>query len=168
LVSAALTDAVLVIAGREVGVHEVGGQNRGPRVEQYLAAVGVGPGSSWCVAFIYWCFAQAAGQLGVLNPMPRTGGGHKLWDRSPEHCHVGLPRPGAIAVEDHGSGLSHVWLVAGLIGDGQGMMRTIEGNTDHLGSRNGYEVARRQRLIENPRLLGYVDFGQPRPPELVA
>ncbi|MGH7391749.1 MAG: peptidoglycan-binding domain-containing protein, partial [Candidatus Rokuibacteriota bacterium] len=76
-VAAAARDAMLGkaigIAAAEVGVLEQPpGSNRGPRVDQYLRAVGLDPAGgsfAWCAAFVYWCFDQAAHGLGRGNPV---------------------------------------------------------------------------------------------------
>lgn len=33
--------------------------NSGPKVDQYLKAVGADPGNAWCMAFVCWCHEQA-------------------------------------------------------------------------------------------------------------
>ncbi len=45
--------------------------NRGPEVDVYLRRAGVEPGLSWCCAFVYWCFDEAA----------QAGGGRTPWSR---------------------------------------------------------------------------------------
>ena len=51
----------LKIATSQLGVQEEPrGSNDGPEVSQYLKAVGLAPGYSWCMAFVYWCAAKAA------------------------------------------------------------------------------------------------------------
>jgi hypothetical protein len=52
-------DVALAEASRHV--REVGGNNHGPRVKQYLAEVGLPEGYPWCDAFVSWCFHKAAG-----------------------------------------------------------------------------------------------------------
>jgi len=50
----------LDIAWQERGVHEVGFNNRGKRVEQYQRADGLpGTGYSWCMSFVQWCYLKA-------------------------------------------------------------------------------------------------------------
>lgn len=49
----------LDVALGEVGVKERGGNNRGPDVEKYLGAVGLGRGNPWCAAFTSWCRIEA-------------------------------------------------------------------------------------------------------------
>lgn len=51
------------------------GSNSGTFVERYLAAVGLGPGNPWCMAFIVLRLVKAAHSLALTipNEMPRTG-----------------------------------------------------------------------------------------------
>lgn len=56
--------------------------NRGPRVDEYLCRAGVDVGLSWCCAFVYWCFADAAENLGRPNPMVKTAGCLDHWNRA--------------------------------------------------------------------------------------
>jgi len=59
-----LLAAVLQFASGEVGMMEDPLEsNRGPRIDQYLRAVGLDPAAGsfpWCAAFVYFCFQQAA------------------------------------------------------------------------------------------------------------
>src|SRR5262249_2899659 len=75
---------VVEIARGEIGVQEVPPySNGGPRVEEYLHSVGLGKGLSWCAAFVYWCYEQAAKELGVKNPLVKTAGCLDAWNRAP-------------------------------------------------------------------------------------
>ncbi len=61
------------------------GSNRGPRVDQYVTAVGLDPSDgsfAWCAAFVYWCFQQAANALRVPNPAIKDAGVLDLWSRA--------------------------------------------------------------------------------------
>jgi hypothetical protein len=52
--------------------------NRGPRIDKYLAHANHLPedsnkaGEAWCGIFVYWCYSQAAKELNIPNPLPRT------------------------------------------------------------------------------------------------
>lgn len=43
---------------RQLGVRESGGNNQGWKVAQYLESVGLGPGNSWCAAYVHWVLEQ--------------------------------------------------------------------------------------------------------------
>ena len=156
--SAALTARVLEVAAGEVGVKEVG-INRGERVELYQATVGIPPGSSWCAAFVFFCFEQAARDLGLVNPLPKTGGVHKMFRRSPEPYRIFHPLPGAVYFHDSGCGLGHAGIVESVAGD---HIVGIEGNTNEAGDREGDGVARKVRRFAYIN-LGMIDFAKPIP-----
>ena len=50
---------LIELASHEVGTHEVGGNNRGPRIEQYQAATWLKPAPwPWCSAFLCWILRE--------------------------------------------------------------------------------------------------------------
>jgi hypothetical protein len=168
--SAPLLAAVIVFAGTQVGVMEQPpGSNRGPQVDKYVRSVGLDPSGqfAWCVAFIYFCFEQAAQKLGRSNPMIKTGGVMDHWNRAGEK---GIPRitaakatgnpalvkPGHIFVISTGGGLGHSGLVERVTG---GKLVTIEGNTNDGGSRNGVGVFRRSMRSVASINKGFIDYG---------
>lgn len=133
------------IAQSKVGVRELTGNNDGPEVEAYLKAVGLGKGYSWCMAFIVWCYDQAAQQLGVKNPLVRTGGCMKQWNEykgkkvKPEEL-----QEGDVAIMDLGGGAGHVFIVTQRR---TSVVDTVEGNTNNNGSANGDGVYNRTRTV---------------------
>jgi CHAP domain len=160
--STGIGEAAITCAASQVGVTEVGGNNCGPQVELFLAAVGLSRGFAWCAAFCYWCFRQAAVQMKMTNPCPRTGGGLRLWHLADPVCHVYEPARGRIYVLDHGNGNSHVGIVESVNDDGT--ITEISGNTNAAGSREGNAVARHTgkdpAAIHGGKLLGYLDMDQ--------
>jgi hypothetical protein len=166
----ALLARVVKLAGDEVGVLEVPpGSNRGPRVDEYLRAVGLDPGAgsfAWCAAFVYWCFERAARGLGRTNPLPRTAGVLEHWRRAGKAgvtrlaaadatADPGRVRPGMVFVLDLGAGLGHTGLVESVQG---GRLVTLEGNTNDGGSREGIGVFRRtgRKVLSVNR--GFIDY----------
>ena len=136
---------VLAVAIHEIGTVEEGGQNRGRRVEEYLAATHAGPGLPWCAAFVAWTglhsgvpwplapvpgcmslYADAKAK-GLVRDRPETGAVFLLW----------FPRLGRYA---HTGFLERS-------GDQPGTWHTIEGNTNPAGGREGYGVFRRVRTF---------------------
>ena len=163
-----LIEAALAFAVSQLGVHEQGGNNTGPEVDVYLASVNLSPGNSWCAAFFFYCFKQAALRLGLVNPCPRTGGVLKLWTMAEPICRATNPAPGYGYILDHGHGLGHAGIVAcvndtdapidyaipdtvatllGLpagttsVSVPPGSIAEISGNTNAAGSREGNMVA---------------------------
>ena len=153
-----LQEKALEIAISQLGVEEKPkGSNRGPQVDQYLKSVGLDPtkGSyAWCAAFQYWNFEQASAMMARKNPLAKTGGVLEQWRLRKTNFRVhGDPRPGDIGILDLGKGLGHMFIVERVHND---HVDTIEGNTNDEGSREGYEVCRRNRL--KSKVLGYLRF----------
>lgn len=138
---------------RELGVRELSGRNDGPRVEAYLAYVGLAKGNPWCAAFVCWSLHEA----GMANP--RSGWSPDLfpqrricWQRSssckPLAAKVALPKRGdvfGIYFPDKGR-IAHV----GFVDDwGDKYVVTVEGNTNEAGSREGDGVYRKRRLVSS-------------------
>jgi lysozyme family protein len=160
---------VLRVAAGEVGVREVPlGSNRGPRVDQYLNSVSSGLlGQPWCMAFIYFCFAQAAQNLGIANPAPRTAGVKQSWHAAQSlpgitivpHAKAivdpSLVTPGMVFYIDTGGVHGHAGFVADLIG---GTLVTIEGNTNEGGSSNGIGVFHRSQRKIKDITIGFISF----------
>ncbi len=151
----ALLARVVLVAATQVGKREQGGTNRGPEVDAYVRAAGLDPagGHPWCQAFVYWCFAEAARAEGVQNPCVKTARVMEHWARSPVATrvaastaldHPGRVVPGSVLVIDHGHGFGHTGLVERV---DNGMLHTIEGNTNETGGREGYAVMRKRRSI---------------------
>jgi hypothetical protein len=139
--------------------------NRGPQVDTYLRRAGVDPGLSWCCAFVYWCFDEAAQALRRANPMVKTAGCLDHWHRAPRQGaqHIltsqavenpDVVKPGMIFIIDHGGGLGHTGLVEKVAG---GLLTTIEGNTDASRTREGGGVYRLTRKIVEIN-TGFIDY----------
>ncbi len=161
--------AVLQVALDEVGVREDPAKpNAGKRVEEYLASIALGPGFSWCAAFVYWCAREAATHAGRAKvPLIRTGWTPSIWaaakksgnNVSPDDVISGKKKldPGSLFVI-HGkvrgtSRVKHVGIVAGSSG---GMIETVEGNTDQSGTREGDGVYR--GLRSPSKIHGFVTY----------
>lgn len=149
-----LQQQALKVAVTQLGKEEVPrGSNWGEPVKIYLASVGINFQASWCMAFMYWCFLQAAKELGIKTPLLKTGGVLKAWQKAPAAVKVTSPQPGDIFIQDHGHGLGHTGIVERVEGD---IVHTIEGNTNDTGSREGYEVCRRTR--KQSSIIGYLRY----------
>lgn len=161
---------VVKIAGSYVGVMErPAGSNRGPQVDKFIKSVGLNPAAgsyAWCVAFIYYCFQEAADELELQNPMIRTAGVLDLWNRagSKKVPRIStakasgdphLVKPGHIFIMDYGGGRGHAGLVEKVVG---GKLVTIEGNTNDGGSREGVGVFRREQRKIASINKGFIDY----------
>jgi hypothetical protein len=137
-----LGSKTLAVAITQLGVEEIPrGSNAGPAVEKYLKSVGLGKGYSWCMAFIYWATKEASIQLSIPNPLTKTGGVLAMYNKEQDLV-VTDPQPGDIFIMDYGKGLGHTGIVEKVE---KNIIHTIEGNTNDDGSREGYEVCRKQR-----------------------
>jgi hypothetical protein len=63
---------------REMGKFELGKNTGFCRI--YQDAVGIPAGASYCYAGQYWCYEQASRELGIQNPLPRTGIANVIFD----------------------------------------------------------------------------------------
>jgi hypothetical protein len=142
----------LSLKALEVAMSQIGqqehpqGSNWGHPVQDYLASVGIGFPASWCMAFVYWSFSRGAGEMGVNNPLIRTGGVLNAWHMASGFNKVYRDfQPGDIFIQDHGGGLGHTGIVEFV--DGGQDLHTVEGNTNDTGSREGFEVCRKIRKV---------------------
>lgn len=160
----ALLTAALAYAITQVGVREIGGANRGPNVERYLASLGIPAGNPWCMAFAYCCYDESV-RPGQSNPLVKTGKVVKHWELAPDR--VKLPAveafentrriaKGAIFCIDHGNEKGHCGLVVDVWGD---VLKTVEGNTNRKGSREGDGVYLKDRRFGEIN-LGFLDYGR--------
>ena len=149
-----LPEKALQQAIGQLGVEEKPrGSNSGPEVNAYLKSIGLGPGYSWCMAFVYWCHQQAADAMGIKNPMYKTGGVLMQWQQRKAKYTSFTPAPGDVFIMDYGKGLGHTGIVEKIEGD---WVHTIEGNTNDEGSREGFEVCRKKRA--RSKIKGYLRF----------
>jgi hypothetical protein len=139
-VSTALGEAVQ-------GIFETANDNRGPRVDEYQSTSGV-LGQAWCVKFVYWCFEQAAGRLGMKNPMPRifAVAQFEIW-ATREKKLVTTPALGDVLIKEH----RHAGLVTGPPLS-VGTFPSVEGNTwanaDFAHRREGVYVLKNEKVVK--------------------
>lgn len=130
---------------------EVGGENRGPWVRLYMNG-NEGQPWAWCAGFACYCLRQACETLGQTMPIDpsfscdllaagarqrgRLLDGGSLSDRARIH-------PGSLFLLRR---TSTDWVHAGIVVSAEPeFFRSIEGNTNDNGSREGYEVCTRTR-----------------------
>jgi hypothetical protein len=146
----ALANELIKQAGSQLGVTELTGHNDGVAVEMYLKSVGLGKGYAWCMAFVYWCAKQAALKLELQNPLKATGGVLDEW-QSGRGTHLAVPEQGCIFIMHHPEGY-HTGIVTGIFSNG--VLHTIEGNTNSNGSREGTSVLRKTRYAKD--MIGFI------------
>jgi hypothetical protein len=167
--------ALAAMAQHFVGVHEEGGNNRGPMVEKFQRAVdGAAQREPWCMAFVQYCLRavdELAEMLGdkakhVLPPSELTT---FVYGHAPVWARIDAPELGAVVVwAKLGTGgelttRGHCGIVAATVQAPAGMnLITIEGNTapgDAGEQREGDGVYVRGRALgELPgfRRMGYL------------
>lgn len=177
-IRARLIDAVLASADSTVGWHEEPrGSNDAPFIRGWLADVGVHAPAPWCVAATHAWWSIGSLACGVANPHPRTAGSRRFWALVPSEAKLKVPVRGCVAAFRHldrlgqDTGQGHVALVEEVLAGGK--VRTIDGNSNGEGSRNGDEVVRhvwdwqlgrRGSLV----VLGYADLSLLVPDSVVA
>lgn len=156
----------IALAEAKRGVHEVGGNNRGPRIRMYLRNVGLGEGYAWCDAFVSWCLHVAAGRH---IPVESAGVGVTYTRARTLRWLVTRPFRGDLVLfdfdsdsqkDDHIGFVERVLRIRGPFW----ILRTVEGNTSSgtAGSQDdGAGVYRRFRLVRKSkvafvRVPGYV------------
>lgn len=135
--------AIIAVAERELGVHEVPwGSNSGTRVQRYQSATHLaGTGWPWCAAFVEFCWERAG-----LTDHPADPSTALMYQRAKARGELGRPRPGGAILWPG----THTGLVVA-VDLARELVHTIEGNTSD-------QVARRVRAIAgavfvNPRDL---------------
>ena len=123
----------------EVGVREATGNNDGHHVEKYLASTQLGPGHAWCAAFVNWNMRRC----GVIGPKAAA------WSPSwfPVEKLTKTPQPGDVfgIYFPAKNRIAHV----GFIDQWSNTrVRTIEGNTNAAGSREGDGVYIKYRMLK--------------------
>lgn len=144
-------DLVLrVAAGRRGGSEVPPNSNLGPFVEPILLSVGLPPGNPWCAAYVYDTGSIA---LPGLWPGPRTGGCQVLADYARIHSVLfpGPPVRGDIFLlwefikKEQAWRFGHTGFVTRVNADGS--VLTNEGNTNGAGSREGWLVGEKTRVL---------------------
>lgn len=145
-------DVMLSYARAHLAEHprEIGGENKGPWVRLYMDGRD-GRDWFWCAGFVCFCMRQAAETLEVGSPI--TGSvscdamarqakevGRFVPERAASNATV---TPGAFFLSRKAAtDWTHVGIVTKAADT---TFRTIEGNTNDAGDRNGYEVCARIR-----------------------
>lgn len=151
-----LATAIVAAATKEIGTAEVNGSNCGPRVDIYKAATNLPPHESWpwCAAFVCWCVQQAllaTGKqetYGFHRPQTASAWNFENWSLAQDNTTQTKRSPGS----DIQAGdiviftFSHIGIATGKP-DKDGMVPTIEGNTDGGGSREGGIVMNKFRRL---------------------
>lgn len=131
------------------------GNNAGKEVEEYQKSVRLKKGQPWCTAFIYWCALEAGYLKHELPDHPQSAYGWYQWAKA-KGLLVPLtdgPKRGDIGVyADKKPGKDwqgHGFAIAGYAGMSISVLRTLEGNTDLTGDREGDGVYEQRRSVDS-------------------
>ena len=129
---------------------EVGGQNKGPWVRMYMKG-NHGQQWLWCAGFVSFILQQATESLSVQMPIPGSFSCDTLAAQAKssgiflaedDARHREIPAGSLFLVRRTENDWSHV----GIVEEANELyIRTIEGNTNDEGDREGYEVCCRSR-----------------------
>lgn len=137
--------------------------NRSREIDKFNLDAGVQKGSNWCLSFIYSMAKRVSNTLKIRNPLPRTGACWKMLREAKRYGNdlrivrtrnagdlqkgdIGIIRKGGGSEREIGKQWEgHAYLVA--IPTAGRIAKTVEGNTNTDGSRNGNRVAKRTRDI---------------------
>ena len=153
-------EQALLYAIAEIGVRESpSGSNSGPRVNEYLASAGLGPGYPWCMAFLHFCFRRAG--LVLDHPNLASVGFFESWARSNGYL-VPTPERGDLVCYrfDGDDWPDHVGIVERVEG---GTIYTVEGNTALGNDANGGMVMRRSRPLHRVKFARIPGQAAPTP-----
>jgi hypothetical protein len=153
-----LAQSIVDVAAAEIGVEELNGTNCGPRVDAYKGATSLDPsqGWPWCAAFVCWVVREAMARCGVSETptfrRPTTAGAWalELWSLAQDATTQTQKPPRDIKAGDIVIfTFSHCGIAIGPITNG--MVQTIEGNTDGQGTREGGAVLVKRRPVSKIR-----------------
>lgn len=151
-----LAQSIINAAESQVGVKETR-PNGGKMIEAYQRAtwLPVGPWP-WCAAFVCWCIKAAMSDKDYTFTRPATAGAWDFenWCKAVDNSavlhkpHHGDVKAGDIVIYT----FSHIGIAVSGV-DKQGIVQTVEGNTNSDGAREGDGVYRKRRNISNIRSI---------------
>lgn len=156
-----IADLIVAECRKWVGVRE-NGSNKGTEVEMFQKATdGRASGEAWCMAFVQFVVRAILKQLG-LNKNPFHASEHCLtvWNNTPEKYRSQVGGRGMVPIWRHGSTSSGHTGVS--LDSGKVTFKTIEGNTNSAGSREGDGVYDKTRYMlgGSMKLVGFIDLPQ--------
>ena len=146
-----LGELVVTYAQQHLAQHplEVGGQNRGPWVRLYMDG-NEGQPWAWCAGFAGFCLKRACDTLGEGLPIvPSFSCDSLAASAKAKGKFVGRDKAGPgsfFLVRNTPTDWTHTGIVVSVGGE---TFKSIEGNTNDDGSREGYEVCARTRGYSN-------------------
>lgn len=152
MTKAQIIDAVVRNARDEIGTREIGSSNRGKQVDEYQRAdLLPGLGYPWCASFFGWDLLDVLGQTLCDRVWYRSASCDQIlyWGRRQAIVSSTPSKGCAGLVMASKNDATHIFMVDEVDGN---YVKTIEGNTNDNGSRNGNGVYALNRKISG-RLL---------------
>lgn len=130
--------------------------------EKKMKAVGWLKGQAWCAYFCELVCREALPEKDAELAKLFSASAVKTYENFKEAGRVSdTPRPGYLAVWRYGNGWQgHIGVVTEVLTEK--LFSTIEGNTNAIGGREGYIVARKSRYLNKPfapkglNLIGFI------------
>jgi hypothetical protein len=133
--------------------------NKGQAVEAFLKVTGLGGGYPWCAAYVAFCGQSA---FGARWPLPLTAGCAALGQAADKKgILTATPHVGDVFLLYYPSlgRFAHTGFITAIVG---ASCRTIEGNTNDGGSRDGWGVFERMRSFgDRDRFIHWQDWRTP-------
>lgn len=136
---------------------EIEGPNSGPKVRKYLSSVGITTPAAWCMGFVYYCVKSLYDRFGPMSDdiLLRTGYCPHTHDWALGKNILKLnPTKGDIFLIYFTDDLpDHTGFVTEVLSDTE--VRTLEGNTNKLGSPEGQGIYVKNRPIRQCRFVSW-------------
>lgn len=142
------TMPIVAVYYSQIGVRELTGHNDGKQVEMYLSTVGLGRGNPWCAAFVKYCYLKAnivsAKQINGMALSVNTYGKKIFYKQT----FIEEPNRGDAFTLYYPSlaRIGHTGFYDGRLTES--LYKTVEGNTNGAGSREGDGVYRKYRSFK--------------------
>jgi hypothetical protein len=152
------------IASKYVGVTENPlGSNRGTQIDEWNKAVGVPVGSFWCASFVSAVVRKWEAQTGLDFPTVGSASCDSWFSQAKSKgLLTRVPKPGHILLVMKSTDSSDA-IHIGICGhESNGLISSIEGNSNNDGSANGTMVALRKNHLWNRSALNvwYIDWSK--------
>lgn len=129
------------VCADKLKIREQGGANRGEFVTAFLKDAGIDFPAPWCASFVFSLLKQA----GYSRPLPSGPAAVRNWASwaKARSLITGKPGRGDLFFWVNPDGTGHIGFVVSKVGP---VIKTIEGNTNEAGSREGDGVYRKTRI----------------------
>lgn len=143
------SEKLLAVANSQVGVTEIGGNNKGAQIDEYEKATWIDHSKAWpwCASFVCWCIQQASEDYPIPFKRPTTPRAFEFaeWGKAQGLEVIDEPksvRRGDIVIFKY----SHIG-IAESDSNREGKFNSIEGNTGSRSQRDGDGVYRKLRPV---------------------